>query len=142
MGKSGFLIAIALGALIVFVVFLPSLRQWWLQVGAEEVSISYPSSSGANSGVGSASQSAGGETPDAVGTRQLKIVKVLGRDGIPAILDPEFLTAREAFRQMKPDEHVLGLSINGDDRAYPLNLLSRHEIVNDTVGGVPVAVTW
>ena len=43
---------------------------------------------------------------------------------------------------MASDERVLGVSINGDHRAYPLNLLSRHEIVNDTVGGVPVAVTW
>ncbi len=43
---------------------------------------------------------------------------------------------------MTPTELVLGLSIDGDHRAYPLNLLSRHEIVNDTVGGEPVAVTW
>lgn len=43
---------------------------------------------------------------------------------------------------MQSFETVLGVSINGDHRAYPLNMLSRHEIVNDTVGGVPVAVTW
>jgi hypothetical protein len=43
---------------------------------------------------------------------------------------------------MDPDERVIGLSINGDNRAYPLKLMSRHEIVNDTVGGKPVAVTW
>jgi hypothetical protein len=43
---------------------------------------------------------------------------------------------------MDPDERVIGLSINGDHRAYPLKLLSRHEIVNDTVGGTLVAVTW
>lgn len=139
MGKSGFLIAIALGALIVFVVFLPSLRQWWLKVGAEEVTISDNPNSGANPGLNAAEPT---ETSGAVGTRQLKIIKVLGRDGIPAILDPEFISASEAFQQMEPDERVLGLSIDGDNRAYPLNLLSRHEIVNDTVGGVPAAVTW
>ena len=131
MGKSGFFIAIALGALIVFVVFLPSLRQWWLNARAEEVTISYPLGS-----------QAGGVASNATETRQLKIVTVLGRDGIPAILNPEFISASEAFPQMAPDERVLGLSINGDHRAYPLNMLSRHEIVNDTVGGVPVAVTW
>ncbi len=124
---------------MVFVVFLPSLRQLWLKVGAEEVTISDGSSTGANSGLNAASQTS---TSGAVGTRQLKIIKVLGRDGIPAILDPEFIGASQAFQQMEPDERVLGLSINGDNRAYPLNLLSRHEIVNDTVGGVPVAVTW
>ena len=131
MGKPGFLIAIALGALIVFVVFLPSLRQWWLGLRAEEVTISYPSSISAAGGASSATE-----------TRELKIITVLGRDGISAILHPEFIDASAAFAQMDPDERVLGLSINGDHRAYPLNLLSRHEIVNDTVGGVPVAVTW
>ena len=131
MGKSGFFIAIALGALIVFVVFLPSLRQWWLNARAEEVTISYPLGS-----------QVGGVASNATETRQLKIVTVLGQDGISAILNPEFITASEAFPQMAPDERVLGLSINGDHRAYPLNMLSRHEIVNDTVGGVPVAVTW
>ena len=135
MGKSGIFIALALGALIAFVVFLPSLRQWWLKVRSEEVTISYPSNFQEGSGaVGGAS---GGTE-----TRRLKIVTVLGRDGIPAILAPEFLDANAALLAMAPDERVLGLSLNGDHRAYPLNLLSRHEIVNDTVGGVPVAVTW
>ncbi len=125
----------ALGALIVFVVFLPSLRQWWLKVRAEEVTISYPiNSQTISAAVGGASR--GTET------RRLKIVTVLGRDGISAILDPEFIGASATFPDMAPDERVLGLSLNGDHRAYPLNLLSRHEIVNDTVGGVPVAVTW
>ena len=139
MGKSGFFIAIALGALIVFVVFLPSLRQWWLKVRAEEVTISYPSRLQANM---PASFPAAGGASSATETRDLKIVTVLGRDGISAILDPSFIDANAAFTEMAPDERVLGLSINGDHRAYPLNLLSRHEIVNDTVGGVPVAVTW
>ena len=72
----------------------------------------------------------------------MKIISVLGKDGIPAILAPEFLDAEAASAQMVANERVLGLSINGDHRAYPLNLLSRHEIVNDTVGGLLVAVTW
>ena len=74
--------------------------------------------------------------------RTLEMVKVLGFDGIPAILDPEFVDVDVAWRWMDPDEQVLALSINGDHRAYPINVLSRHEIVNDTVGGIPVAVTW
>lgn len=116
-------------------VALPSLRQWWLKVRAEEVSITYP----IGSQVGSL---ASGGVSGSMETRELKIVTVLGRDGIPAILEPKFISASEALSQMAPDERVLGLSINGDQRAYPLNLLSRHEIVNDTVGGVDVAVTW
>ncbi|MHB1155243.1 MAG: DUF3179 domain-containing (seleno)protein [Phycisphaerales bacterium] len=40
------------------------------------------------------------------------------------------------------DDAVIGVSINGDDRAYPIRYLNWHEIINDTVGGVPVAVTF
>ena len=43
---------------------------------------------------------------------------------------------------MDPTEQVLGLSIGGEHHAYPISVLSRHEIVNDVVGGQPVAVTW
>ena len=71
--------------------------------------------------------------------RQLRMVTLLGFDGIPAILEPDFVTAPAAEAWMEP---VLGLSINGDHRAYSVRMLSRHEIVNDVVGGVPVAVTW
>ena len=72
----------------------------------------------------------------------LELVTLLGFDAIPAILDPQFVTAEYAAGQLKPDELVLGLSINGDVRAYYIPMLSAHEIVNDVVGGVPVAITW
>ena len=70
------------------------------------------------------------------------IMTVLGYDAIPAILEPEFAGVDEAQEWMAPGEQVIGLSIGGDHRAYSIPLLSRHEIVNDTVGGKPVAVTW
>jgi hypothetical protein len=76
------------------------------------------------------------------GDVSLDLVTLLGFDAIPAILDPEFVTAAESDEQMNPDEQVLGVSINGESRAYSIPMLSRHEIVNDTVGGVPIAVTW
>jgi hypothetical protein len=71
-----------------------------------------------------------------------QMVTLLGFDAIPAILEPEFATASEADAWMAPDEQVLALTINGESKAYSVPLLSRHEIVNDVVGGVPVAVTW
>ena len=74
--------------------------------------------------------------------RELEIVRLLGKDAIPAILEPEFVSASEADLWMMPEEGVLGVSIGGEDRAYPVSMLSRHEIVNDVVGGEPVAVTW
>ena len=78
----------------------------------------------------------------------LKIVTLLPKDAIPAILDPKFLSVEEADEKLmdrmgSPDDAlVLGLSINGDSRAYYIPTLSSVEIVNDTVGGQPLAVTW
>ena len=73
---------------------------------------------------------------------ELEIVTVLRRDAIQAILDPTFVSGDEAAAQMVPTSRVIGLSINGDHRAYSTAQLSSREVVNDTVGGVPVAVTW
>ncbi|MFQ5342261.1 MAG: DUF3179 domain-containing protein [Anaerolineae bacterium] len=67
---------------------------------------------------------------------------VIPRDAIPAIIDPQFDGVAAARAYMRPDEQIVGLVLNGDIRAYPINILSRHEIVNDVVGGEPVAITW
>ena len=72
----------------------------------------------------------------------LEIVSVLAQDEIQAILNPRFMTKEEARNEYGEAELVLGLSINGDHRAYSITHLSGREIVNDVVGGVPVAVTW
>ncbi len=74
--------------------------------------------------------------------QEMELVTLLGFDAIPAITDPAFVAAGLAEQWMEPDELVVGLSINGQHRAYPIKVLSRHEIVNDDVGGVPVTVTW
>jgi hypothetical protein len=63
------------------------------------------------------------------------------KDGIPAIDDPEFVSLPEA-RDLSERDPVIGLTVNGESRAYPLRILTWHEIVNDTLGGVPVAVTY
>jgi hypothetical protein len=62
------------------------------------------------------------------------------RDGIPAIDQPEFAPAAEST--LPDNEPVIGLVLNGAARAYPLRILIWHEIVNDVVGGVPVAITY
>ena len=74
--------------------------------------------------------------------RNLVIIDILPKDGIPAIFHPELVDSSEADSQMVDDEFVIGLTINGDSRAYSVPFLSGHEIVNDVVGGRPVAVTW
>ena len=63
------------------------------------------------------------------------------KDGIPSIDDPVFAEVRDS-QFMSDSDTVIGLYINGEARAYPLFILVWHEIVNDTVGGVPVAVTY
>ena len=63
-----------------------------------------------------------------------------GKDGIPSIDNPRFTSVPEA--DLQPRSPVLSLTLNGDARAYPLEILMFHEIVNDKVGGVPVAVTF
>jgi hypothetical protein len=63
-------------------------------------------------------------------------------DGIPAIDTPRFVRIDAADEWLSDDEAVVILDINGDVRAYPIQILMWHEIVNDTVGEVPVAVTY
>ncbi len=69
------------------------------------------------------------------------IVTVLPKDAIPAILSPSFEEGSEVS-WLKGKDAVIGIEINGDSRAYPVPILSRVEIVNDKVGGIPIAVTW
>ena len=63
-------------------------------------------------------------------------------DGIPSIDNPKFLSVADANKFLKDSDLVLGITINGQTKAYPLLILVWHEIVNDKVGGVPVAVTY
>jgi hypothetical protein len=64
------------------------------------------------------------------------------RDGIPSIDAPRFVSLDEAAEWLADNEPVIAVEIEGDARAYPLQILTWHEIVNDTVGGVPVTVTF
>ncbi len=64
------------------------------------------------------------------------------KDGIPAIDQPRFVTPDDAGKWLDRREPVIVFELNGDARAYPLQVLMFHEIVNDTVGGMPVAVTF
>ncbi len=64
------------------------------------------------------------------------------KDGIPPVDRPRFIASGEAARWLDAQEPVIVFERKGDARAYPLQILMFHEIVNDTVGGVPVAVTF
>jgi Protein of unknown function (DUF3179) len=64
-----------------------------------------------------------------------------GKDGIPALDHPRFASAARTS-YLRPHEPVIELTVRGSARAYPLQILIWHEIVNDRVRGVPVAVTF
>ena len=64
------------------------------------------------------------------------------KDGIPAIDQPKFVSVAEADQWLNPVEPVILFQIGDEVRAYPLQILIWHEIVNDLVGGVPVVVTF
>src|SRR5262249_8319276 len=64
------------------------------------------------------------------------------KDGTPAIDNPKFTSVAEADTWLKPNEPVVLFEAGGAARAYPIQILIWHEIVNDTVGGVPVTVTF
>ena len=88
---------------------------------------------------------AGGEYPDTlpaptVDTSELFRGQV--PDGIPAIDDPQFVSVADADDYLAEQEAVVVLDIEGDARAYPVQILIWHEIVNDVVGGVPVSITY
>ena len=63
------------------------------------------------------------------------------KDAIPSIDDPVFAPAKEV-EDLGPREPVIRLELDGEVRAYPLRVLTWHEIVNDEIGGLPVAVTY
>jgi len=65
-----------------------------------------------------------------------------GRDGIPALENPNFLAGEARTGQVKPGDRVMGVSYNGVAKAYPIAILDHHEVVNDTFGDTPLTVTF
>ena len=63
------------------------------------------------------------------------------KDGIPALVSPKYVPARKA-RFMRDNEQVIGLVHRGAARAYPLRIMSWHELVNARIGDLPVLVSW
>ena len=70
------------------------------------------------------------------------LVRFGPRDAIPALHDPAFVSIREAGRWLDSREPVVVVRVGEDVRAYPVQILLMHDVVNDVVGGTPVAVTF
>ena len=64
------------------------------------------------------------------------------KDGIPALDAPRFVSADAASAWLEPQEPIILVRLNGEAKVYPLQILTWHEVVNDSLAGVPVAVTF
>jgi Protein of unknown function (DUF3179) len=65
----------------------------------------------------------------------------VAKDGIPALMNPAHVPAARAA-YLTDDEPVFGVTLNGQSRAYPHRIMDWHEMANDVVGGVPVALAY
>ncbi len=63
------------------------------------------------------------------------------KDGIPALLSPQFIN-QERATFLAPKDEVIGVTIDGQSKAYPIKILNWHEAVNDTLGGQAIVVTF
>jgi hypothetical protein len=68
------------------------------------------------------------------------VQQILPRGEIPAVFDPTFVPAAEA--KIPDDAWVLGVILDGVAKAYSLNLLNHHEVVNDRFGARALAAVW
>ncbi|MGI9389086.1 MAG: DUF3179 domain-containing protein [Boseongicola sp.] len=85
---------------------------------------------------------AGNTRPEAMRIRLEEITwGGVSKDGIPSLDNPELTPASEA-EFMRDNDLVFGVSINGDARAYPLRIMGWHEMFNEVIGGVPVALAY
>ncbi|MBI1941933.1 MAG: DUF3179 domain-containing protein [Acidobacteria bacterium] len=87
-----------------------------------------------------------GQEPFDVTRRTIPISEIQGggppRDGIPALSNPQFMTAHDADRLLSRQDRILGVFLNGEAKAYPVRILTWHELVNDRVGGRAILVSW
>ena len=71
---------------------------------------------------------------------ELYVNWLLPWDAIRPVYDPEFATAEEA--PLDDDELIIGISLEGEAKAYPITVLRSREMVNDEMAGIPTLVTW
>ena len=63
------------------------------------------------------------------------------KDGIPALTNPKFVSVSEVDF-LNDQDKIIGVSINGKHKAYPIKILNYHEIVNDYLGKSPIVITY
>lgn len=68
------------------------------------------------------------------------VTQIIPRGRLAAVFHPEFVPAGEAA--LPDSAWILGVAVDGEAHAYSLNLLNHHEVVNDNIGGRPIAAVW
>ncbi len=84
------------------------------------------------------------------GEPQSDVPRPGGRDGAVGLgrntrfvpLDNPAIVSAEAATFLQPDDRVLGLTVGGESRAYPISMMTFHHVANDVLGGLPVLVTF
>ncbi len=66
--------------------------------------------------------------------------RLIGLDGIRPVYEPRFVAAADA--PLEDEELIIGISIEGEAKAYPITVLRFREMVNDELGGLPILVSW
>ncbi|HEV2345921.1 MAG TPA: DUF3179 domain-containing protein [Actinocrinis sp.] len=94
------------------------------------------------SGAHSCGQDLNYTVPGISGPPDDPLVVLLGVNSIPAITQPRFESVQNAQQWLPSDAPVITLALGGEVRAYPLAILEWHEVVDDTIGGLPVAITY
>lgn len=64
------------------------------------------------------------------------------RDAFPVLANPPMGSVADGDKLFGPDEWVIGVAFNGEAKAYPVTVMGIHELINDSVGGQPIAVCW
>lgn len=87
-----------------------------------------------------------GQPPFDVTVHAVPIEEILNggppKDGIPALINPKFVSAADGDEFLKKHDRVLAIEYNGVAKAYPIRILNWHEVVNDDFNGRPVVVSW
>jgi len=64
------------------------------------------------------------------------------RDAFPVLDHPEMVSVEKGSETIDDDEMIIGVDLGGEQKAYPVSVMGRHELANDTCGGQAIATSW
>ncbi len=68
--------------------------------------------------------------------------RATAQDAFPVLYNPPMGTVEDGDRVLQPAEWVIGIALKGEAKAYPVDVMGFHELINDVVGGTPITVCW